>query len=187
MFRSSRRRAVPVSVPIITAWSLCAALLWGLVPAAGAGAPAGESAVVAATAVQGAKVQGAKKTSPAVRYRKQAQRATNRARQRNDMRKFRADTCLATWARKHAKRLARDGAGIWHQALQPIMEDCNLRSVGENVALGYPTGRAVVNRGWLRSPGHRANILNRRFRLSVVVARRDGDGRWYAVQLFGSR
>lgn len=36
------------------------------------------------------------------------------------------------------------------------------RTAGENIAMGYPTPEAVVN-GWMNSPGHRANILNRSF------------------------
>lgn len=36
------------------------------------------------------------------------------------------------------------------------------RAAGENIAMGYPTPEAVVN-GWMNSPGHRANILNRSF------------------------
>lgn len=35
-------------------------------------------------------------------------------------------------------------------------------TAGENIAMGYPTPEAVVN-GWMNSPGHRANILNRSF------------------------
>lgn len=33
---------------------------------------------------------------------------------------------------------------------------------GENVAYGYDTA-AAVHSGWMRSPGHRANILNCKF------------------------
>jgi uncharacterized YkwD family protein/spore coat assembly protein SafA len=36
------------------------------------------------------------------------------------------------------------------------------RYAGENIAMGYPTAKAVVD-GWMNSPGHRANILNRNF------------------------
>ena len=43
------------------------------------------------------------------------------------------------------------------------------------------------NRGWMRSAGHRANILNASYRRSVVAARASDDGAWYAVQLFGGR
>ena len=39
----------------------------------------------------------------------------------------------------------------------------------------------------MRSEGHRANILSRGFRLVAVGARRDGDGTWYAAQVFGRR
>lgn len=37
------------------------------------------------------------------------------------------------------------------------------RFVGENLAAGYPSARQIVA-GWMRSPGHRANILSRNFR-----------------------
>lgn len=192
VFRTSRpvlspgpgRPAIRVHARLVAVCALFAALLLGSVPSATAapvavGASGGAERVV--------EVAQTKKVKPAAKYRKQAQKATNRARKRNDLKKFRADKCLAKWARKHAKRLARNGEGIWHQDLQPILEDCNLRSVGENVAAGYPTGKAVVNQGWLKSPGHRANIMNRQFRRSVVLARRSSDGVWYAVQLFGRR
>lgn len=43
-----------------------------------------------------------------------------------------------------------------HQELGPILDECGLSTVGENVAYGYPTGGAVVRRGWMRSAGHRA-------------------------------
>jgi uncharacterized protein YkwD len=46
---------------------------------------------------------------------------------------------------------------------------------GENVAMGYPTARAVV-RAWMHSAGHRANIFNRRFRHFGVGLRRSADG-----------
>ncbi len=67
------------------------------------------------------------------------------------------------------------------------MSECHLVAAGENVAYGYPTGRSVVNRGWMRSEGHRANILSTGFRLVAVAARRDGSGTWYAAQVFGAR
>jgi uncharacterized protein YkwD len=46
--------------------------------------------------------------------------------------------------------------------------------VGENIAWGsqeLATPRSIVN-GWMHSPGHRANILNRRFReIGIGVSR----------------
>ena len=49
---------------------------------------------------------------------------------------------------------------------------------GENVAMGYPTARSVV-RAWMHSAGHRANILNPRFRHVGVGLRRAADGTPY--------
>ncbi len=36
------------------------------------------------------------------------------------------------------------------------------RSAGENIARGYRTPKEVM-KGWMSSPGHRANILNRKY------------------------
>ncbi len=76
---------------------------------------------------------------------------------------------------------------MYHQDLGPIMDECGLSTVGENVAYGYATGRAVVRQGWMLSEGHRANILSRDYRLVAVAGRRSDDGTWYAAQVFGRK
>ena len=46
------------------------------------------------------------------------------------------------------------------------------RIVGENLALGYRSGGSVVD-GWMRSPGHRENILQRSFNeVGIAIADR---------------
>ena len=59
---------------------------------------------------------------------------------------------------------------------------------GENIAAGYSTPEAVVA-GWMASPGHRANILNARFKeIGVGLVYRPGSRyRYYWVQDFGAR
>jgi len=52
---------------------------------------------------------------------------------------------------------------------------------GENIANGYQTEKEVVS-GWLSSPGHCANIMNKNYREMGVA--RAGD---YWTQEFGSR
>ena len=42
------------------------------------------------------------------------------------------------------------------------------RSIGENIACGQRSPTEVV-RGWMNSPGHRANILKRDFTCEVAV------------------
>ena len=91
--------------------------------------------------------------------------------------------CLNFFAERQARRMA-DQQRIYHQHLGPIMKACNLSMVGENVAYGYPNGRAAVT-AWMKSPGHRANLLNARYRLIAVGAYQDEDGRWYVAQVLG--
>jgi uncharacterized protein YkwD len=64
------------------------------------------------------------------------------------------------------------------------MRRCHLSWAGENIAVGYPTGWTVVNRGWMRSPGHRQNILRRQYRQMGLAAYR-AHGRWWVSQVFG--
>ena len=61
-------------------------------------------------------------------------------------------------------------------------------NVGENLALGDFTSSADVVTGWMNSPGHRANILNKNFtEIGVAAIQGNYEGRvvWYAVQEFG--
>lgn len=61
--------------------------------------------------------------------------------------------------------------------------------VGENLALGnFKTDQALVD-AWMNSPGHRANILNKKFvEIGVAVGKGTFEGKtvWLAVQEFGS-
>ena len=123
---------------------------------------------------------------PASEYAERAVRATNEARADYDRKPLKVSECLKDFARKQAAAMARQER-MYHQDLGPIMDKCDLVFVGENVAYGYPTGRSVVNQGWMKSEGHKANILNRGFKLVAVAARRDDNGTWYAAQVFGRR
>jgi uncharacterized protein YkwD len=128
----------------------------------------------------------AQAATPESTYAAAAVKATNKARLDHDRRKLRTSDCLRRFAVRQARRMAAREA-MFHQDLRPVLRECGLRAAGENVAYGYPTGRAVVRRGWMRSPGHRANILNREFRLVAVGARRSDDDVWFSAQVFGRR
>lgn len=61
-------------------------------------------------------------------------------------------------------------------------------AVGENLALGDFQNDEILVAGWMESPGHRANILNKNFNeIGVAVLKGEFDGRttWIAVQHFG--
>ncbi len=57
------------------------------------------------------------------------------------------------------------------------------KAVAENIAMGQPSSREVV-RDWMRSSGHRANILNRSYRRIGIAAYRTEGGRIYWCQQF---
>lgn len=123
--------------------------------------------------------------SPASTYAAQAFRVTNRHRVKRDRVRLKHSKCLHRKAVRQARKMARQRR-IFHQDLRPVLRDCNMRLVGENVAYGYRSGKAVVNRGWMKSPGHRRNILTRQYRRMGIAARKAG-GRWYVAQVFGRR
>lgn len=122
-------------------------------------------------------------------YASSAFKATNNKRTHRDLRALERSQCLQRFAVKQATKMANQGR-MFHQALAPIQSNCDLPHVGENVAYGFPSGQAVVA-GWMRSPGHRANILDADFRLMGIAARQ-GDGDcgaptcWYVSQVFGN-
>jgi uncharacterized protein YkwD len=119
-------------------------------------------------------------------YSAAAVKATNAARRAHDLRRLRVARCLQGFADRQAARMAAQRR-IFHQDIRVPLRRCRLRTVGENVAEGYLTGRGVVRNGWMKSPPHRANILRRSFHLVAVAAKKGPDGRWYASQVFGGR
>ena len=117
------------------------------------------------------------------RYERQARVVTNNERSDRDLVKLRKRPCVQRYAARQARRMARQER-IYHQDLGVVLRNCNLNAVAENVAYGYDTGRQVV-RAWMRSDGHRHNILNPRYRQLGMAARRGDNGRVYAAQVFG--
>ena len=65
---------------------------------------------------------------------------------------------LATY--NYFSHTGRDGSLPWDRMTR---EGYVWRAAGENIAAGYPTARAVVD-GWLKSPGHCANIMSSNFK-----------------------
>ena len=118
-------------------------------------------------------------------YAAEAVSATNVQRVANDRRRLRVNHCLKRMATKAARRMAEQQQ-MGHQSLDAIQDRCEMNWVGENVAYHYTSGTAVVD-AWMQSPDHRANLLNRHFRLVGIGARMGADGNWYVSQVLGSR
>lgn len=117
------------------------------------------------------------------KYQRQARVVTNVKRDDHDVANLRRKRCVQRFARRQARRMAHQDR-MFHQDLGVVLHKCDLSRVGENVAAGYSTGRAVV-RAWMNSPGHRANLLEPGFRILGLAMRRSDSGTPYAVQVFG--
>lgn len=125
-------------------------------------------------------------TEEQAKYAKQAFSTTNNVRDNRDRVRLKHSDCLQKFANTQANLLADLGQLI-HQDLGPILNKCNLNLTGENLALGYADGRKVVKAGWMKSADHRANILEKRYRVMAIAARKTATGQWIAVQLFGRK
>ncbi len=118
---------------------------------------------------------------------------TNAERQQRGCVRLVLDMRLRTAARLHSADMAHnryfshdspDGKDPGRR-----MRDAGYNTDGgwaENIARGYPTAAAVMT-GWMRSPGHRDNILNCSMHSIGVGVSRDSDGQLYWTQDFGGR
>ena len=123
-------------------------------------------------------------TPAEVKYGNKIINVVNSIRDRNDRVELRKNRCLQRFANKQAARMANQRR-LFHQDLGRIQRACGVGWVGENVARGNISANQMVGL-WMNSPGHRANILFRQYRLTGVGARRGG-GQWWAAQVFGRK
>ena len=104
---------------------------------------------------------------------------------------LKVDSRLITAARGHSKDMATRGY-FSHTTPEGVTSSQRVtragyrwQLVGENIAAGQTTPAAVMT-AWMNSPGHRANILNCKFRDIGVGVATNGAGRRYWTQNFGT-
>lgn len=98
-----------------------------------------------------------------------------------------AQACLQRHAEAHANRMLAKRS-MHHQsgaALRSIMRTCKLTSIGENLATGRNMSAPQVVNAWMRSTGHRANLLNPGFNRIAASYRTAPGGQRYWIQLYG--
>lgn len=139
-------------------------------------APAAAAALaLAPAATAGASSCAAAASSPAVASIAAAKRATvcliNEVRRRHHLRPLRLDARLSRAARRHSRAMVAHhyfGHGDFVGRIRKTgyLRGARVWTAGENIAWGsgsHATPRAIF-RLWMRSPGHRANILRASFR-----------------------
>jgi uncharacterized protein YkwD len=82
---------------------------------------------------------------------------TNAERRKAGLGELTVNDCATSMAVLRTQRLVAEGR-FEHDPLGEIVDACGIGTLGENLALGYPTAAAAVA-GWMGSEGHRANIL----------------------------
>ncbi|HZE32193.1 MAG TPA: CAP domain-containing protein [Actinoallomurus sp.] len=118
----------------------------------------------------------------------QAVQLTNAQRAQHGCSALHVDSRLRTAARAHSKDMrvrgyfehdSPDGKTPWDR----IKAAGYTQAGAENIAMGYPTAKAVVV-GWMNSPGHRANILNCSLKAVGIGVEYGSGGPWW-TQDFG--
>lgn len=152
--------------------------------------------VGAVTAIQPATLaqsgRAAPKESEAERLARQIVELTNAERRKAGLPAFKEQAQLAAAAMKHAEDMARnkyfdhkdrEGGMPWDRVLA---EGYRYRACAENIAKGAKAPRHVVAM-WMKSPGHRKNILGDFTEIGVGFARggKKGETRYW-VQVFGT-
>lgn len=115
-------------------------------------------------------------------YSAEVLRLVNVERSRVGMSTLAASGCAGSWATRWSQRMA-DTGDFSHQRLEPVLEDCRAKGVGENIGFGNSTPAEMMQL-WMDSPGHRENILRPQFTRLGVGAVQRADGRWYVTQDF---
>ena len=116
---------------------------------------------------------------------------TNYQRAKVGCKPLRADAHLMLAARVHSAWMAQTGK-FSHIGRGGSTFDARIRTAGyanprsENIAWGFRTGTAVVT-AWMRSPEHRANLLDCTAKAVAVGAIYSANGTPYYTQDFGTR
>jgi uncharacterized protein YkwD len=110
----------------------------------------------------------------------------NDTRRRAGLHQLDTDTPLARFANSRSAAMAAEHL-LSHSGWENAIRRAGLvdNALGENVAYNYATPDAVM-KGWMRSPGHRSNILHRTFkRLGVGCVIDERGHRWWTQDFAG--
>jgi uncharacterized protein YkwD len=120
-------------------------------------------------------------------YASQVLQLVNKERAKEGLSALTTNTTLTSAADKRAKETFQsfshtrpDGTSF-----STVLKEFNIsyRAAGENIAYGQKTPQEVVT-GWMNSPGHRANIMNKNFGKIGIGVYKASNGRIYWSQLF---
>lgn len=112
---------------------------------------------------------------------------TNAYRSEKGLAPFVQITAINKFAKQHSvemaseEKLSHDGFEERIKAIYAFMNK-PIKGGAENVAMGYLTAEEVL-KGWIKSPGHRKNLVSKYTHMAVGVQLAD-NGNWYFTQIF---
>jgi len=110
---------------------------------------------------------------------------TNQARAYAGIRPVQEHPTLTAKAESWARHMAAEGR-LSHSTLSAGLGTLNWRSLGENVGYSSPTSNTLwtIHVAFVRSAGHRANILNPKYTHMGVGVHKDSQGRVWVAEVF---
>ena len=120
----------------------------------------------------------------------------NRERSRSRLSALRWDNGVAELARSYSRKMAnegffdhvdRDGNSVIQRADRSNVK--GWQKIGENLFVCEPINRFsdIAVRGWMKSPAHRRNVLDREWTTTGIGVARARDGSIYVTQVFIER
>lgn len=116
---------------------------------------------------------------------------TNQARQKEKLPPLKFNPVLTQVARKHSENMARQGK-MEHEldgkrpAERVEAAGYRYKRVGENIAYSSELLVDTIFDGWMKSPGHRENILRDSYREIGIGIATNAQGEVYYTQVFGT-
>ena len=88
---------------------------------------------------------------------------TNKFRESKGRKPLQLEAVISQQARRHSRDMANGSTGFGHEGFEERVANVSKKmgrvaAAAENVAYGTLDAQAVVN-GWIKSPGHRKNLL----------------------------
>ena len=117
----------------------------------------------------------------------------NEIRQQHGLHSLKHWSQLSDCAREHSKNMAFSKCPFGHAGFddrfEKMSKKVSLYTFGENVAYNYGYDDPVYNAidGWMKSQGHRENILNPEFHETGLGVSINKEGKIYFTQLFAAR
>lgn len=117
----------------------------------------------------------------------------NDERQKKVLNELGWDENLAKLARSYSRKMAKDSFFSHYDSdgnsIVERVRDSNIKGwnkIGENLFYceGYGDFDSLAVRGWMNSPDHRRNILDRQFTTTGIGIAQSRDGRIYITQVF---